>query len=318
MSIKRSAKRWTYSIARQLARVTSSAFFNLRCQGRRHWPATGGALVCANHQSFFDPVIVGLCCDRQLHYLARQSLFRWLPFRWLIQWFDAIPIEREGLGIGGLKITLRCLRADELVLMFPEGTRTTDGELSEIRAGFCTLARRAAVPIVPVGIDGAFQAWPKGQLFPRREQVHVTIGTPLNSDQVRSMTDAELMASLRQSMRDCLERSRRGRHQAAMPCRRTRPIPVSTGTDTANGYGWRRDPNAHAGNLSSARRLSPGQSEENLPDSTPDGDVVPLRTRGSFARLRASPPMRLAGSGGLNLVRGHVPSRCSVPPDGFS
>lgn len=218
--MKQAAKRFSYSVARQLARVVSTACFCLRCHGRRHWPATGGVLVCANHQSFFDPVIVGLCCDRQLNYLARQTLFRWAPFRWLILWYDAIPIERDGLGIGGLKITLRRLRAGELVLLFPEGTRTRDGELGELRPGFCALARRAEVPIVPVGIDGAFQAWPKGQRYPRRQHVHVQIGAPLTPDQIRLMTDTELIQALSARMRNCLREARQGRHFSTLPiCR---------------------------------------------------------------------------------------------------
>ena len=66
------------------------ALFRFRCEGRDHYPHDGGGLICSNHQSFFDPVIVGLTCDRRLNYLARQTLFRFTLFRWLIEFLDAL------------------------------------------------------------------------------------------------------------------------------------------------------------------------------------------------------------------------------------
>ena len=114
------AQRWTYDLSRVLARLVGVIVFHIRCQGRCHVPAEGAALVCANHQSFLDPVLVGLACDRRLTYLARQSLFRWAPFRRLILWYDTIPIQHDGLGIGGVKETIRRLRRGQMVLVFPE------------------------------------------------------------------------------------------------------------------------------------------------------------------------------------------------------
>ena len=93
--------------------------------------------MLSNHQSHLDPVLVGLASDQRLNYLARDTLFGFAPFRWLINSLDAIPIDREGLGLGGLKETLKRLKRGESVLMFPEGTRTRDGEVGRLRPGFC-------------------------------------------------------------------------------------------------------------------------------------------------------------------------------------
>ena len=79
-------------------------------------------LVVSNHQSHLDPILVGLACDRRLNYVARDTLFGFAPFRWLIYSLDAIPIDREGIGLGGLKESIRRLRAGEMLLVFPEGT----------------------------------------------------------------------------------------------------------------------------------------------------------------------------------------------------
>jgi len=156
-------------------------------------------------------VLVGLCSNRRLNYLARESLFAFAPFRWLIQSLDAIAIDREGLGLAGLKETLRRLRRGELVLIFPEGTRTHDGEVGPLKPGFCSLARRGRVPLVPVGIDGAFDAWPRDHRWPSLAAIHVCIGEPITVDQVRQLDDDRLVAELRRRICECHERARRGR-----------------------------------------------------------------------------------------------------------
>jgi 1-acyl-sn-glycerol-3-phosphate acyltransferase len=165
-------------------------------------------LVLSNHQSNLDPVLIGLACDRRLNYLARDTLFGFAPFRWLINSLDAIPIDREGLGLAGLKETLRRIRDGEMVLMFPEGTRTSDGELRSLRPGFCAVARRAGVPLVPVALDGAFEAWPRRQKFPRPAAICVVWGEPIAAQQAAQMTETELMVELERRLKRCLERAR--------------------------------------------------------------------------------------------------------------
>ena len=214
------AKRLFYDALRVLSRVLFAAFFRIRCTGRQNWPSEGAVLACSNHQSYFDPVLVGLTCDRRLNFLARSSLFHFPFFAWLIRVLDAIPIEREGMGIGGLKETLRRLRAGEIVLVFPEGTRTLTGELSELKPGFCALVRRSDVTIVPLAIDGAFQAWPKGQAWPRPGPIHVAIGTPISPATIGQWNDEELVAALAGRIQDCLTRARSGRLGALGHARR--------------------------------------------------------------------------------------------------
>lgn len=205
MSRLRRARDWSHSVARVLARLIAVAFFGMRVTGREQLPATGRGLVCSNHQSYLDPVIVGLACDRRLNYLARETLFRSPGFRHLIQWYDAIPIRREGLGIGGLKETLRRLKHGELVLIFPEGTRTTDGNLQPLQPGFCAVARRAKAPLIPIGIRGAYEVWPRHRLLPRRRTIRVRWGEPIFPDQIATLSDEALIEQLSRRIRDCLD-----------------------------------------------------------------------------------------------------------------
>ena len=202
-------QRLGYDLFRIVARLIGVVVFRLRCEGRPHYPTQGGGLVCSNHQSFLDPVLVGLTCDRRLNYLARASLFDAQPLRSLIQFLDAIPIDRDGLGLAGLKETLRRLRQGEFVLIFPEGTRTGDGNVRPLKPGFCAVARRGRVPLIPVGIAGAFEAWPRKEKLPRPAPIRVVIGQPIKPEEFETWTDNQLVAELEQRIRDCHARAAR-------------------------------------------------------------------------------------------------------------
>ena len=188
--------------------------FRIRCDGREHVPSHGGALVLSNHQSHLDPVLIGLACDRRLNYLARDTLFRFAPFRWLINSLDAIPIDREGMGLGGLKETLKRLKAEEMVLIFPEGTRTIDGEVAPLKPGFCALAKRAKTPLVPVAIEGAWHAWPRSKPLPRRAVIHVRFGPPILPEEIAHFDDRQLVADVERRIRECHQLARKSRVQA--------------------------------------------------------------------------------------------------------
>ncbi len=205
------AQRIFYKVMQAFCRLFAVVVFRYR-SSRRDWiPETGGGLVCSNHQSYFDPVVVGVCSNRRMNYLARKTLFRFLPFRWLISYLDAIPIDRDGMGLSGIKETLRRLKRGELVLIFPEGTRTRDGEMGSLKPGFISVARRSRVPLIPVAMDGAYQAWPRGGKFPRPSRVCVVFGEPLTPDEISELEDEQLIEMLEQRMRSCLHDARQWR-----------------------------------------------------------------------------------------------------------
>jgi len=205
------AKRLVYGATHVLARLTGIIGFRVRVSGREHVPREGGVLVCSNHQSYFDPVLVGLACDRPMNYLARKSLFKSAPFRWLIELYDAIPIDRDGFSMQGIKETLKRLKREEMVLIFPEGTRTETGQMSPLKPGFCAVARRGKSALLPVGIDGAYDSWPREQLLPGLAAIHIVIGEPIPAEQVAGMSDEEMIAALESRMRDCFFRAQQGR-----------------------------------------------------------------------------------------------------------
>ena len=127
------------------------------------FPKKNGMIIISNHQSNLDPIVVGCIMPRRMNFLAKESLFDIFPLGWFLRQVDTIPIDREGMGVSGMKETLRRLKRNESILIFPEGTRSRDGEMVPLKPGFVALAKRVKLPMVPIGIDGTFTSWPPGK-----------------------------------------------------------------------------------------------------------------------------------------------------------
>jgi 1-acyl-sn-glycerol-3-phosphate acyltransferase len=205
------ARRFWYWLTTVVVRMSVAIANDARCIGIQNWPKEGGALICANHQSYLDPILIGSVCPRSMNYLARESLFRFKPLAALMRLYHAIPLQREGLGIGGLKESLRRLRSGEQLLIFPEGTRSPHGGLQELQPGFTILARRGHVPIVPVGIDGSFEMWPRKRRWPTLTGVRLrfVVGTPITEAEIAEMTDEHLLQVLHSRIADLLIQARK-------------------------------------------------------------------------------------------------------------
>jgi len=160
-------------------RILCVLLFRVRAYGWRNVPKRGGAILASNHQSFLDPMLIGLPLQQRLHFMARESLFRFWGFGSLIRSLNAFPVRREAAGPEDLARALRRLREGKLVLVFPEGTRTKDGEVGTFRRGVVSLAARAGVPVVPVAVEGAFKAWPRHRRLFRFVPLSVAYGEPL-------------------------------------------------------------------------------------------------------------------------------------------
>jgi 1-acyl-sn-glycerol-3-phosphate acyltransferase len=196
--------------------------FSLRFAGTHHMPRAGPVLVIANHQSFIDPWIVGLAVKRHLTYLARKSLFKNPVFAGLIRSLNAVPIDQEGVGKEGIRAIVEQLRRDKAVLVFPEGSRTPDGAMHPLRPGIQLLIKRSQCLIVPVGIAGAYCAWPiwrnypiPAPLFlpPGKGTIAVAVGAPIASKQFADLPRDEALAQLQAAIEKMQERAERLRRQ---------------------------------------------------------------------------------------------------------
>lgn len=185
--------------------------WSLRLAGQHNMPQTGPALVISNHQSFLDPILVGVALRRPFVPLARKTLFRHRLFAALIRSWNAVPIDQDGVGKDGLRVISEQLKQDRAVLVFPEGERTPDGAMLPFKAGIHLLLRRAQAPIVPVGIAGAFDAWPRHRAFPIPAPLFwpackgccaVAIGSPLDAAHYAAMPRDEAMRALFDKVHD--------------------------------------------------------------------------------------------------------------------
>ncbi len=170
--------------------------FRLRRFHMERVPGRGPCLLVANHASHFDPPAVGLLMPRrQPRFVARESLFRIPPFGWLLKRVGATPIRRGGGDIGAIKTILSGVEAGEAVIVFPEGTRSPDGEIREFKRGIALLLKRSKCPVVPVGIIGAYEAFPRHYTLPRPwgAKISVSAGHPIeHADLMRNGPDAAL------------------------------------------------------------------------------------------------------------------------------
>jgi 1-acyl-sn-glycerol-3-phosphate acyltransferase len=141
--------------------------FGTRVGGKHNVPQSGPALLLANHQSYLDPMLLGIAAyPRRLTFLARKELFNNRLFGPFIRWCGAIPID-QGFGRDGLRAISSRLDAGEAVVIFPEGERTIDGSMLPLKPGISLLLRHAKWSIIPTGIAGAHAAWPRTRMLPQ-------------------------------------------------------------------------------------------------------------------------------------------------------
>jgi 1-acyl-sn-glycerol-3-phosphate acyltransferase len=198
-----------YRSVQALSAVWLGAIWGWRATGRENVPPEGAALLVANHSSFLDVFALGLPLRRPLNYVARSTLFL-AGLSWFIRSLGAFPIQREGMGAAGMKETLRRLRNGGIVTLFPEGTRTRDGQLGPLKHGIAVLVSRAGVPVIPVGIAGTFEGWPRWRLLPVPHPIRVHYGAPIRPEDIRGMDAEAVTALIGKRMEECLEIARGG------------------------------------------------------------------------------------------------------------
>ena len=185
--------------------------WKVRAEGVATIPRTGALIVAPTHESFLDPLLVGAYLPRGLRYMARRTLFvkttergekRRLLATAFARWACVIELDREGADRDALKKSLDALARGDAVLVFPEGTRSLDGEVGEFRAGVALLALRSGAPVLPISIEGSRRVWPKGRSRPRfgAGPVRIAFGTPVKYERPAKAED--VAADLRRRILD--------------------------------------------------------------------------------------------------------------------
>ena len=160
--------------------AAARGLFRIRFEGVEHVPRAGPVVITPNHVSFMDPILVTIPVRRALHYMALEPFFRVRGLGALMRWARAFPIQEGEPDNFAVRRALRVLRQGEPLVIFPEGGRSPDGRLQPFRPGAFRLALATGVPVVPVTIAGAFEAWPAQRRLPRPGRIAITYHAPLD------------------------------------------------------------------------------------------------------------------------------------------
>ena len=200
-------RNWVWFGFQMLARVVFGLWFRARTRGIENLPTRGGALLLINHQSFLDPLVMGTWLSLPISYLARDNLFRVPVVGWILRHTYVMPINRAGGSSAVIRKTIERLQQGYLIGIFPEGTRSTDGQLGRLKPGFLAIVRRADAPVIPVGISGTGRALGRGSWFPKPYRVRVVIGKPLSPEEMSSLSkkghEAEMLQLVGDRISEC-------------------------------------------------------------------------------------------------------------------
>jgi 1-acyl-sn-glycerol-3-phosphate acyltransferase len=168
-----------YLLGYSLSKTIAKAFFSYRVIGAENMIEEGPCIIAANHCSNLDPPLVGIACKRAIHYLGKKSLLDWPILGPIFPQLNVIPVDQKNADRSALMGAIRVVKNGGAVLIFPEGSRSPDGNLQPAQPGIGMIAAKTGAPIVPVRLFGSFDALPKDRKRPRRASVTVVIGRPI-------------------------------------------------------------------------------------------------------------------------------------------
>jgi 1-acyl-sn-glycerol-3-phosphate acyltransferase len=161
-------------------------YFGWKVFNAERVPLEGPVILASNHASYLDPPLVGACLRRGINYLARETLFRFPVVGWILRKWNSVPVDRDGGGAAGLRAILDRLLAGGAIILFPEGTRTPDGQLQHARSGIGLTVIKSQAPVVPVRVFGTFKAYGRHLRVPRPYPVAVKFGQPMRFEKLRA------------------------------------------------------------------------------------------------------------------------------------
>ena len=140
--------------------------FRQKVIGGENIPKEGGVIIAANHVSLWDPPVIGSAISRNISFMAKEELFAIPVFNWAITKLGTFPVRRNTADRNAIRTALNKLADGQVVGLFPEGTRSKDGELGTPEPGIALIAAKAGVPIIPTAVIGTNQFCKNGHIFP--------------------------------------------------------------------------------------------------------------------------------------------------------
>lgn len=163
-----------YWIIKILSTLIFKLFYNYKIYGKENIPKSGPYLICSNHCSFLDPVVISDAVPQRVYWVALKGLYKIFPlsiFLWIAR---CIPVN------GAIKEVIEALNKKKVIGIFIEGRRTYTGQLSSRgRKGPAIIAMRTGVPVVSAWIEGTYEAYPRRAKLPKIHPIHIRFGKPI-------------------------------------------------------------------------------------------------------------------------------------------
>ena len=150
-----------YTFGKALVKTALSPLYRFEVIGTEKFPAQGGILLCSNHIHALDPPVVGMTSPRTVHFMAKEELFKLPVLGKLLPQVNAFPVKRGMSDREALRSALRILKNGDVVGLFPEGTRSTDGVLKKGLSGAGFFALRGNADVMPCAIIGPYKPFRK-------------------------------------------------------------------------------------------------------------------------------------------------------------
>lgn len=161
------------------SQIIAKSLFSFRVVHRERIIEEGGAILAMNHESYLDPPLAGIACKRELHYLARKTLLQWPILGPILPDMNVIPVDQDRADMSALKAVIKLVRNGNATVIFPEGSRTLDGELLPAQPGLGLVIAKTLAPVVPMRIFGAHKAFPRGGKPRPFTPITLVVGEPM-------------------------------------------------------------------------------------------------------------------------------------------
>ncbi|HZH93218.1 MAG TPA: lysophospholipid acyltransferase family protein [Tissierellaceae bacterium] len=159
-----------YSLVKAIAFVVFNIVFRIKVEGKQNIPGDGRIVLCSNHKSNWDPLILAAMFPRKISWMGKKELFENKFLKVVLNWLGVFPVDRQVADLSAVKTALRILKSEKVLGIFPEGTRVTEYNPENAKAGVALLAMKSQAPVLPVYIEGSYK------LFSRLE---IVIGEPM-------------------------------------------------------------------------------------------------------------------------------------------
>jgi 1-acyl-sn-glycerol-3-phosphate acyltransferase len=197
-----------YNVVRALFRFVFIVFFRWRIVGIENIPVGGAAIIAANHISNWDPPLIGTAIPRQMHFMAKEELFKNAVLKSIISTLGAFPVKRGAADRNAIRTAINLLEGGNILGLFPEGTRSKNGMLGEPEQGLAMIAIKTGAPVIPTAIIGTNKVLSATCWFPRFE-VHFAKPIPVAKGKATKEDIAELSNLIMQEIDALLKDNQR-------------------------------------------------------------------------------------------------------------